>query len=69
MYLRDNTSAGTTMRDEFAIEEMRIRVELEKMDAAFSAAMLRAIDAGEERAPEGICKEPGTRNPIFMLAN
>jgi hypothetical protein len=58
-----------TMRDEFAIEEMRTRAELEKMDAAFCAAMLRAIDAGDERAPEAICKEPGTRNPIFVLAN
>ena len=38
------------MRDEFAIEEMHIRAELEKMDAAFCAAMLRAIDAGDERA-------------------
>ncbi len=56
------------MPDEFAIEEMRIRAECEKMDAAFCAAMLRAIDAGEEHAPEAICKEPGTRNPIFMLA-
>jgi hypothetical protein len=57
------------MRDEFAIEEMRIRAELEKMDAAFCAAMLRAIDAGDERAPEAICREPGTRNPIFVVAN
>jgi len=57
------------MRDEFAIEEMHIRGELEKMDAAFCAAMLRAIDAGAERAPEAICKEPGTRNPIFVLTN
>jgi hypothetical protein len=57
------------MRNEFAIEEMAIRAEIEKMDAAFCAAMLRAIDAGNERAPEAICKEPGTRNPIFVLAN
>lgn len=57
------------MHDEFVIEEKRTRVELEKMDAAFCAAMLRAIDAGEERAPEGICKKPGTRSPIFTLAN
>ena len=57
------------MHDEFAIEEMRIRAELEKMDAAFCAAMLGAIDACDERAPEAICKEPGTRNPIFVLAN
>ena len=45
------------MHDEFAIEEMRIRAELERMDAAFCAAMLRAIDAGDERTPEAICKE------------
>ena len=57
------------MSDEFAIEEMRIRAEHEKMDAAFCAAMLRAIDAGSEHVPEFICKEPGTRNPIFVLAN
>ena len=57
------------MGDEFAIEEMRIRAELEKMDAAFCAAMLKAIDAGEEHAPEAICREPGTRNPICILAN
>jgi hypothetical protein len=44
-------------------------LKFEKMDAAFCAAMLRAIDAGNERAPEAICKEPGTRNPIFVLAN
>jgi hypothetical protein len=48
---------------------MPIRAELEKMDAAFCAAMLKAIDAGEERAPEAICKVPGTRNPVFVLAN
>jgi hypothetical protein len=57
------------MHDEFAIEEMLIRAELEKMDAAFCAAMLRAIDAGEERAQEVVCKEPGTRNPIFVQPN
>jgi hypothetical protein len=57
------------MHDEFAFEEMRIRAELEKMDAAFCAAMLKAIDAGEERGREVVCKEPGTRNPIFMLAD
>jgi hypothetical protein len=57
------------MHDEFAVEELRIRAELEKVNAAFCAAMLRAIDAGEECAPEAICKEPGTRNPIFVLAD
>jgi hypothetical protein len=30
----------TTMPDEFAIEETRIRAEVEKMDVAFCAAML-----------------------------
>ena len=57
------------MRDEIAIEEMRIRAEFEKMDTAFCTAMLSAIDAGTERSPEGICKEPGTRRPIVILAN
>jgi hypothetical protein len=57
------------MRDEIAIEEMRIRAEFEKMDAAFCTAMLGAIDAGTERSPEGICKEPGTRRPIVISAN
>ena len=57
------------MRNEFAIEEMAIRAEIEKIDAAFCAAMLRAIDSGNEHAPEAICKKPGTRNPIFVLAN
>jgi len=57
------------MRNEFAIEEMAIRAEIEKMDAAFCAAMLPAIDAGNERAPEEICKEPDIRKPIFLLAN
>ena len=54
------------MGDEFVIEETRLRAELEKMDTAFCTAMLRAIDAGTEHSPEGICKEPGTRRPIFM---
>jgi hypothetical protein len=57
------------MRDEVVIEEMRKRVEVEKMDTAFCTAMLNAIDAGTEHSPEGICKEPGTRRPIVILAN
>ena len=57
------------MRDETVIEEKRRRIEVEKMDTAFCTAMLNAIDAGTERSPEGICKEPGTRRPIFILAN
>jgi hypothetical protein len=39
------------------------------MDTAFCTAMLNAIDAGTEHSPEGICKEPGTRRPIVILAN
>jgi hypothetical protein len=58
-----------SMHDEFAIEEARTRAELKKMDAAFCAAMLNAIDAGNESPPEAICKEPGTRIPIFVPAN
>ena len=57
------------MRDETVIEEKRMRAEIEKMDTAFCAAMLSAIDAGTEHSPEGICKEPGTRRPIVFLAN
>jgi hypothetical protein len=54
------------MRDEVLIEEMRKRVEVEKMDTAFCTAMLSAIDAGTEHSPEGICKEPGTQRPIVF---
>jgi hypothetical protein len=57
------------MRHEIVIEEMRTRAEIEKMDTAFCAAMLNAIDAGTERSPEGICKKPGTRRPIVILVN
>jgi hypothetical protein len=56
-------------RDEILIEEMLKRAEVEKMDTAFCTAMHSAIDAGTERSPEGICKEPGTRRPIVILAN
>jgi hypothetical protein len=56
------------MRDEIVIEEKQRRVEVEKMDTAFCTAMLSAIDAGTERSPEGICKEPGTRRPIVFLS-
>jgi hypothetical protein len=57
------------MRDEIVIEEKCRRAEVEKMDTAFCTAMLSAIDAGTERSPEGICKEPGTRRPIVILGN
>jgi hypothetical protein len=32
------------------------------MDDAFRAAMQRAIDAGEEKTPAAVSKQPGTRN-------
>jgi hypothetical protein len=57
------------MRDEIVIEDKRRRIEVEKMDTAFCTAMLNAIDAGTERSPEGICKEPGTRRPIVISPN
>jgi hypothetical protein len=57
------------MRDETVIEEKRMRAEIEKMDTAFCAAMLNAIDAGTEHSREGICKEPGTRRPSVFSAN
>jgi hypothetical protein len=52
--------------DDVALED--VRLELERMDEAFCAAMLKAIDAGEEYAPRTTCTKPGTRNPIFVLA-
>jgi hypothetical protein len=39
------------------------------MDDAFCAAMFKAIEAGEERAPTAVCTEPGTQNPVVVLAN
>ena len=51
------------MHDEFALEEMRIRAELEKMDAAFCAAMLKAIDAGEERGREVVMQRTRHAEP------
>jgi hypothetical protein len=39
------------------------------MDEAFCTAMFKAIEAGEERAPTAVCTEPGTRNPVVVLAN
>jgi hypothetical protein len=57
------------MRDEIAIEEAGVRAYLVKMDEAFCTAMFKAIEAGEERAPTAVCTEPGTRNPVVVLAN
>jgi hypothetical protein len=39
------------------------------MDASFCRAMPSAIDAGTERSPEAIRKEPGTGRSIVLLAN
>jgi hypothetical protein len=57
------------MRDEVVLEEVRMRAYLVKMDEAFCAAMLKAIDAGEECAPTAICTEPGTRSPFVVLVH
>jgi len=42
------------MRDEIAIEGMSLRAAQEKMDEAFRAAMLKAIDAKAESAPSTV---------------
>jgi len=39
----------------------------EKMDEAFCAALLNAIEAGQETAPTGVCTAPGTRRPTPCL--
>jgi hypothetical protein len=57
------------MSDEFVNEDERIRRHLVKMDDDFCAAMFKAIDAGEERAPTAVCSVPGTRRPIVVLSN
>jgi hypothetical protein len=36
-------------------------------DEAFCARMLRAIEAGLERAAIGVVTTPGTKNPKFVL--
>ncbi len=56
------------MMDELAIEEMSIRAVQEKMDDAFRAAMLRAINASEEHVATVVSKKPGTRNPKVVLS-
>ena len=57
------------MRDEIILEEIHMREYLVKMDEAFCAAMLKAIEQGEERAPTAICTEPGTRSPVVVLTH
>ena len=54
--------------DEIRLEELSLRITQEKMDDAFRAAMERAIEAGEEKAPTVVSKKPGTRNPKSIIA-
>jgi hypothetical protein len=56
------------MRDEIAIEEVSLRATQEKMDEAFRAAMLKAIDAKAESAPTTVATKPSTRHPKVILA-
>jgi hypothetical protein len=51
------------------MEEEDVRAYLVRMDDAFCAAMFKAIEAGEERAPTAVCTEPGTQNPIVVLTH
>ena len=48
------------MMDEFHLEELSARITQEKMDDAFCTAMQRAIDAGEEKMPTVVLKQPDT---------
>lgn len=57
------------MKDEFAVEEEDIRTYFVRMDDAFCAAMFKAIEGGEERAPTTVCTEPGTRSPVVVLTH
>jgi len=36
------------------------------MDEAFCARMLKAIEAGLEKAPIGVVTTPGTKNPKYV---
>jgi hypothetical protein len=63
---RQNKLGVDVMADEVLNEEERIRTWLVKMDDAFCAAMFKAIEAGDERAPTAICTEPSTRTPIVV---
>jgi hypothetical protein len=61
------TSRIALMIDEVTLEELRSRAGFEKMDEAFCAALLNAIEAGQEAAPTGVCTAPGTRWPTSCL--
>jgi hypothetical protein len=43
-------------------------VSLMRMDVAFCARLLAAIEAGLESAPIGIVTTPGTQNPKYVKA-
>jgi hypothetical protein len=60
-------SRKALMIDEVTLEELRSRAGFEKMDEAFCAALLDAIEAGQETAPTGVCTAPGTRWPTSCL--
>jgi hypothetical protein len=53
--------------DELHLEELSLRIAQEKMDDAFRAAMQRAIDAGEEKTPTAVSRQPSTRNPKSII--
>jgi hypothetical protein len=55
------------MIDDLHLEEVSVRVSIEKMDEAFCSAMQRALDAGAEDTPTVVSKKPGTKNPKVML--
>jgi len=53
--------------DELHLEEVSLRITVEKMDEAFRPAIHRAIVAGEEKIPTVVAKQPGTRNPKHIV--
>jgi hypothetical protein len=54
--------------DELLFEELSLRRTQEKMDDAFCDALQRAINAGAEKAPSVVSKQPSTRNPKTLTA-
>jgi hypothetical protein len=59
------TKDGTM--DELHLEELSSRIAQEKMDDAFRAAMQRAINAGEEKTPTAVSRQPSTGNPKSII--
>jgi hypothetical protein len=54
--------------DELLFEELSLRRTQEKMNDAFCDALQRAINAGAEKAPSVVSKQPSTRNPKTLTA-